>query len=208
MIVIAGPLIAICVIWIIFGHDIPRSELIIKLSASAAATIILYLPFILVWKFFTIPEKLGQIVVGTGKSYATVEPSGANRTRIVRIMLKNNTCTEISRGKLLLLNLTPPNDGYKDFLFEDRLTIGPHKNIYIDIAAFNEGTSEAHIGSWIQLIIPNSSGYIMPATFGHLPVRSHKFRLVFSSLDEILDEVSCQIFVDSDHVLQLEEWSA
>jgi hypothetical protein len=123
------------------------------------------------------------------------------------VKLQNNTSTEISNGKLHLQNLNPPNNGSKDFLLEDRIIIGPHKNTFIGVAAYSEGTSEALAGPWIQLIIPDPGGYFMPATYGHLPIRSHTFHLKFSSLGEIFDEVRCRIFLDSYHVLHLEEWS-
>lgn len=198
-------LVGVCVIWLIWGNDIAKSDLINK--CSAAIIIIIFFPIIFVWKFLTIPEKEVQIVIGTGRPYWTVEPSGLNRTRIVRVMLRNNTCNEISRGTLNILNLNPPNGQYKDFILKDHITIGPHGIIFIDVAAYNEGTSEALIGLWIQLVFPRPSAYL-PLTFNRLPIRSHTFHLKFSSIDEnILDEIYCRIFVDSDHVLHLEEWS-
>jgi hypothetical protein len=146
-----------------------------------------------------------QIILGAEVPFDVVEPSGVNRTRIVRVKLQNNTDTEISNGTLKLLNLDPPNNGYKDFLLKDYITMGPHGRIFIGVAAYNEGTSEALVGQWIQLIIPDSSGYLMPATFGHLPVGiPHTFHLNFSCLNGIYDEVYCRLHVDSDNVLHLE----
>jgi hypothetical protein len=202
MIAFMVAVVGVAAIWLMGAQDIARHELIGKLSASAV--IILFFPFIWGWKFFTIPKKPAQIIIGP---YATTEPSGANLTRTVRVMLKNNTSDTLSNGNLHIRHLEPPNNGYGNFLLEDKITLGPHKSTFIDVAAYNVGTAQALIGSWIQLIIPNSSGYLMAATFGRLPVRSHKFRLAFSSLNEILDEVPCRLFVDSDHFLQLEEWN-
>jgi hypothetical protein len=205
MIAFVVAIVAIAAIWLMGEQDIARHELIIKLSASAA--IISLFPFVWGWKLFTIPKKSFQIILGRVDPYTTIEPSGANLTRTVRAMLKNNTRDGVSNGELRLLNLNPPNDEYKDFLLEDRIIIGPRSSTFIDIAAYNEGTPEAPVGSWIQLIIPNPGGYFMPATFGHLPIRSHTFHLQFSSLDDIFDDICCRIFVDSDHVLHLEGWS-
>jgi hypothetical protein len=147
-----------------------------------------------------------QIIVGTGAPFETVEPSGVNRTRTVRVKLQNNTDTEISNGKLQLLNLDPANNGYKDFLIKDDITIGPNGRTFISVAAYNEGTSEALVGSWIQLVIPDPGAYLLPHTFGHLPVSSaHTFHLKFSSLDGIYDEVYCGLYVDPGHVLRLED---
>jgi hypothetical protein len=145
-----------------------------------------------------------QIILGTGEPFETVEPSGANRSRTVRVKLQNNTGTEISNGTLKILNLDPANNGYKDFLLKDYITIGPHGRIFIGVAAYNEGTSEALVGQWIQLITPNIGGYIMPSTFGHLPIIPHTFHLNFSCLNGIYDEVYCRLRVDSDNVLHLE----
>jgi hypothetical protein len=141
MIAVVAAVGVISAIWLMGGRDIAQSELVLKLSSTAV--IIFLFPLVFVWKLLTIPEKLGQIVLGKGKSYVRVEPSGLNRTRIVRVMLKNNTSAEISNGNLHIRNLDPPNNGYKDFLLEDRITLGPHKNTFIDVAAYNEGTSEA-----------------------------------------------------------------
>jgi len=119
---------------------------------------------------------------------------------------QNNTDTEISNGKLQLLNLDPPNNGYKDFFLKDGIIIGANKYTYVDVAAHNGGTSEALSGSWVQLIIPDSGGFLMPATFGLLPVNSsHTFQLKFSSLDGIFDEIYCRLYVDSAHVIHLED---
>lgn len=205
MIAFMVAIVAIAAIWLMGEQDIARHELIIKLSASAV--IILFFPFVWGWKLFTIPKKPVQIVTGTGSPYETVEPSGVNRTRIVRAKLQNNTNTEISNGKLHLRNLDPPNNGSKDFLLEDRITIGPRGHTIIGIAAYNEGTAEALAGSWIQLIIPSTDGYLMSSTFNHLPIRSHTFHLTFSSFDGVFDEIYCRFFINSNHVLTLEEWS-
>jgi hypothetical protein len=206
MIVIVIAIAGIAVIWLTAGQDIATHELLVR-SASFVALVCFSLPVIYVWKLFTIPAKSFQIILGKGNPYETVEPSGVNRTRIVRAKLQNNINTEISNGKLHLLNLEPPNNGYKDFLLKGHITIGPHNNTVIDIAAYNEGTSETMAGAWIQLIIPNHGGYFMPATFGNLPIRSHTFHLKFSYLGNVLDQIYCRTFVDSDHHLQLEEWS-
>jgi hypothetical protein len=205
MILIVFTVAGIAVIWLMGERDIAKSELLIR-SSEFVALVFLTFPIIYVCKLFTIPAKSFQIILGTGNPYETVEPSGVNRNRIVRVKLQNNTNTEIN-GKLHLLNLDPPNNGFKDFLLKDRITMGRHKNTFIGVAAYSEGTSEALAGPWIQLIIPDTGGYLMPATYGHLPIRSHTFHLKFSSLDEIIDEVHCRIFLDSYRVLHLEEWS-
>jgi hypothetical protein len=146
-----------------------------------------------------------QIILGTGDSFETVESSGANRSRTVRVKIQNNTDTEISNGTLKLLNLDPPNNGYKEFLLKDYITISPNGRIFIDVAAYNEGTSEALVGQWIRLIIPGAAGYFMSTTFGHLLVGiPHTFHLKFSCLNGFYDEVYCRLHVDSDNVLHLE----
>jgi hypothetical protein len=205
MITIVIACVGIVAIWLIFGPDIAQSELWVKLSVLGGIGCVF--SFVYVYKLFTIPAKSFQIILGTGNPYETVELSGVNRNRIVRVKLQNNTNTEISNGELHLRNLDPSNNGLKDFLLEDHITIGRHTNTFIRVAAYSEGTSEALAGPWIQLIIPNSGGYLMPATYGHLPIRSHTFHLKFSFLDDIFDEVHCRIFLDSYHVLHLEEWS-
>jgi len=205
MIAIVSAIAGITLIWLTAGPDIATSELLIRLSSAAA--IILIFPLFYVWKIFTIPAKSVQIVLGTESPYEIVEPSGVNRIRIVQAKIQNNTLTQISNGKLHIRDLDPPNNGHKDFLLEDRITIGPRGHAVIGIAAYNEGTSEALAGSWIQLIIPSTDGYLMSSTFNHLPIRAHTFHLIFSSLDEVFDEIYCRFFINFDHVLKLEEWA-
>ena len=191
-------------VWLSEGWNIAKSQLPIIKSSFVAFIIIFFLMYVL--KCLTIPKKSFQIILGRDEPYTTIAPSGANMTRTVRVMLRNNMNSEIPNGKVHLLNLTPPNGEYECFLLKDNITIGPHKNIFIDVASYNEGTSELTIGSWITLIIPRP-GVFMPRTFGFLPIRSHTFYLKFSSLGGISDEIYCRIFVDLDHVLKIEEWS-
>jgi hypothetical protein len=198
MIAILLAIIVIVLIWFTAGRNIAASELLIRLASTAA--IFLIFPLVYVWKFFTIPAKSAQIVLGTGTPYETIEPHGVTRTCTVRVKLQNNTRTEISNGKLQIRNLDPPTDGYKDFLLKDHITIGPHGNTFIGVAAYSSGIS-------IHLIIPPTGEYLMSSIFNILPIRSHTFYIIFSSLDEVLDEIYCRFFVNFDHILKLEEWS-
>ena len=148
-----------------------------------------------------------RIVLGTGKPYETVEPSGVNRSRTVRVKIQNETDIEISNGTLQLLNLDPPNKDHKDFLIEDGITIGPRGHTFVRIAAYNEGTSQARVGIWIQLLLPPPPGGFFGPFPGHLPVTPHTFYLRFSCLEGgCFDEVYCRIFVDQNHILHLENW--
>jgi hypothetical protein len=128
MILIVFTVAGIAVIWLMGERDIAKSELLIR-SSEFVALVFLTFPIIYVCKLFTIPAKSFQIILGTGNPYETVEPSGVNRNRIVRVKLQNNTNTEIN-GKLHLLNLDPPNNGFKDFLLKDRITMGRQEHIY------------------------------------------------------------------------------
>jgi hypothetical protein len=184
-------------VWLAAGWDVAKSQLPIILASSAAFILIFFLVYFL--KIFTIPKQSVQIVIGNGEPYETRKPYGINSVRIIRVMLKNNTSSEISNGALHIRNLEPPNNGFSDLLLESSVTIGPHTHTFIDVASFG--------GSWIQFIIPHPGGYFMSETFNRLPVKSHKFHLIFSSLDETFDEIYCRLFIDFDHKIQLEEWS-
>jgi len=91
-----------------------------------------------------------------------------------------------------LLGLDPPNRDHKDFLLKNGVTIGPRGHIFVDIAAYNEGTSQAKPGPWIRLLIPIPGGYLFSSLPGNLPITPHTFHLRFSSLEGgTLDEVYC-----------------
>ena len=148
-----------------------------------------------------------KIIFGTGHPFETVAPSGVNRSRTVRVKIQNETDSEISNGMLQLLGLDPPNKDHKDFLIQNGITIGPHKHTFVGIAAYNEGTSEARVGIWIQLLLPPAPGGFFGPFPGNLPVAPHTFYLRFSSLEGgTLDEVYCRITVDQNHILHLEDW--
>ena len=148
-----------------------------------------------------------RIVLGTGAPYETVTPAGVNRRRTIRVKIENNTDAEISNTKLRVLNLDPPYRGNTEWLLRDGITIGPHGHTFVEIAAYDEGTSQAPPGPWIRLIVPMEGGFFAEA-YPNLPVQSHTFHLGFSVLENGLsDEVYCRLFVDSDHVLHLENWA-
>jgi hypothetical protein len=142
-----------------------------------------------------------QVLLGTGAPYETVEQAGLNRSRTVRVKIENNTNSEISNGKLEILNLDPPKNGNKDWLLKDGITIGPHKHTFVGVAAYNEGTSQAPVGTWIRLLVPMPSGFFAEA-MPNLPVVPHTFHLKFSTLEGgLFDEVYCGLFVDQHHIL-------
>ena len=111
------------------------------------------------------PSSRAKIIFGTGHPFETVAQSGVNRSRTVRVKILNETDAEISNGMLQLLGLDPPNRDHKDFLLKNGVTIGPRGHIFVDIAAYNEGTSQAKPGPWIRLLIPIPGGYL----FSSLP---------------------------------------
>jgi hypothetical protein len=153
------------------------------------------------------PSSRAKIIFGTGHPFETVAQSGVNRSRTVRVKILNETDAEISNGMLQLLGLDPPNRDHKDFLLKNGVTIGPRGHIFVDIAAYNEGTSQAKPGPWIRLLIPIPGGYLFSSLPGNLPITPHTFHLRFSSLEGgTLDEVYCRFSVDQNHILHLEDW--
>jgi hypothetical protein len=150
-----------------------------------------------------------RIIIGTGKYYETVEPVGVNLSRTIRVKIENGTNREISNGRVDILNLDPPDKENKNFFLKDGITIGPHGHAFVAIAAYNEGTSEALVGTWIRLLVPVPSGFFFDSLPGNLPVQPHTFCLRFSSSGaESLAEVNCRLWVDQNHLLHLEEWGA
>ena len=149
--------------------------------------------------------KAVQISMGNGGPYETVEPAGVNRARTIRVKIENNTDAEISNGKVQVLDLDPPYRGNKDWLLKEGITIGPHKHAFVEVAAYNEGSSQAQPGASIRLIVPMGGGFFAEA-YPNLSVEPHTFQLKFSTLEGgLFDEIYCRLFVDSNHVLHLED---
>jgi hypothetical protein len=194
LIPVAVVVVGFAFVWLAAGWDTAKSQLPIILSSSGAFILILSLVY--GWKFFTVPEKSVEISIGTANT--------ANGIRTVRAKLQNNTRSAIL-GSLRLLNLAPPNNGHDGLPLKGEIAIAPHSHRFIDVASYPDRASEVS-GSRILLSIPDFDGFVMPSTFGNLPIRSHKFHLTFSSLEGgIFDEISCRLFVDCDHILHLEE---
>jgi hypothetical protein len=147
-----------------------------------------------------------KIVFGTGYDFEIVQPSGVNRARTVSIRIENNTDSEIADGRIDILNLDPPADGHENLLLKGEIRLAPHKHTFIPVAFYNEGTSRAKPGTWIRLAIPIAPVY--GGGPGNLPLQPHTFHLKFSSAEfGMFDEVACRLFVDSGHVLHLEDWA-
>jgi hypothetical protein len=147
-----------------------------------------------------------QIVIGHDAPYETVESAGVNRSSTIRVKIENNTDAEISNGKLQVLDLDPPYRGNKDWLLREGISMGDHKHTFVEVAAYNEGTSTARPGTWIRLIVPMGGGFFAEC-YPHLPVEPHTFHLRFSTLvGGLSEQVYCRLSVDSDRVLHLENW--
>jgi hypothetical protein len=150
---------------------------------------------------------IAKIIFGTGHPFETVVPSGVNRSRTVRVKIENNTNNEISNGTIRIANLDPPQKEHRNFFLKGDLTIGPHRHTFVDVAAYNEGTSQALPGTWIRLLVPIPAGYLFNGLPGNLPVIPHTFQLTFSTLENgVLDEAYCRLSVDQNHILHLENW--
>ncbi|MDR3570608.1 MAG: hypothetical protein P4L81_00185, partial [Candidatus Pacebacteria bacterium] len=151
-------------------------------------------------------SKPAQIVVGTGEPYETVEPAGVNRRRFVRVMLQNNTDTEIANGRLGIVNLDPANGGVSDCELKSDITIGPRGRCFAEVACYDIGSSQAKPGMHIRLVVPMVGGFFAEAyAFANLPLQEHTFHLRFSRFTEVFDEVFCALYLDSSRVLHLED---
>jgi hypothetical protein len=148
-----------------------------------------------------------KIIFGTDHPFETVAVAGKNKNRTVRVKIENVTDAEISNGTVSILNLDPPQNDHGNFFLKDDITIGPRRHMFIDVAYYSEGTSEALPGPWIKLCVPIPAGFLFHTLPGTLPLVPHTFQLRFWSLeDRTLDEVYCRLFVDENHILHLENW--
>jgi hypothetical protein len=147
-----------------------------------------------------------EIVVNGGKLFEALEQSGVNRARTVRAQIENTGESQILNGKLKIIELDPHQNGNAAFLLKSDIAIGPGQQSFVDVAAYSEGTSQAKPGKWIQLLIPPPGPYLFDVPPGALPPLPHIFKLQFSELDRVLDEVYCRVSVDSGHRLHLERW--
>jgi len=145
-----------------------------------------------------------KIFIGVGSPFEIVQPSGVNRTRAVSVKIENNTDDEISDARLEIVSLDPPANGHEKLLLKGEIKLSPRKHLFIPVADYNEGTSQARVGTWIRLAIPIAPAY--GGGPGNLPVKPHTFHLKFSSSEYgLFDEVACLLFVDSNHILHLKD---
>lgn len=152
-----------------------------------------------------IVPRRARIVFGTGHPFETVAPAGKNKNRTVRVKIENVTDAEIANGTVSILNLDPPQNEHKNFFLKGDISLEPRRHVYVDVAYYSEGTSEAPPGPSMRLCVPIPSGFFFDTLPGTLPLNPHTFHLQFSSLeDHTLDEAYCRIFVDQNHVLHLE----
>jgi hypothetical protein len=147
-----------------------------------------------------------KIVIRAGDRFEIVQPSGVNRTRTVSVKIENNTDNEISDGRLDILNLDPPAHGHEKLLLKGEIRLSARKHTFIPVAHYNEGTSQAKVGTWIRLAIPIAP--VFGGGPGNLPVQPHTFLLKFSSPESgLFDEIACRLSVDANHVLHLDDWA-
>ena len=148
-----------------------------------------------------------KIIFGTDHPFETTAVAGKNKNWTVRVKIENAPDAEISNGTVSILNLDPPQNDHRNFFLKGDITIGPRRHTFIDVAYYSEGTSEALPGPWIKLCVPIPAGFHFNTLPGTLPLVSHTLQLRFWSLEDgTLDEVHCRLFVDENHILQLENW--
>jgi hypothetical protein len=146
-----------------------------------------------------------KIIFGTGHPFETVAVAGVNRSRTVRVKIQNETDAEMSNGMLQLVGLDPPNKDHNDFLLQNGIGIGPRAHTFVDVAAYNEGSSQGRPGTWINLIVPPAWAFYGPPP-NLIPVATHTFHLRFSSWDGEHVKAYCRLSVDETHILRLQEW--
>ena len=150
-----------------------------------------------------IPTKDVQIIVGQEGPFETIN---ANRTKIVRVKIQNNTKSEIANGRLGIVNLYPANSGVSECELKSDITIGPNACPFIDIAYYRIRLSGLPDSPYIKFAVPMVGGFFAEAyTFANLTLNEHTFHLRFSRFTEIYDEIFCRLYLDVEHVLRLEE---
>ena len=149
-------------------------------------------------------SKACKIIVGTGDPFETVETAGVNRRSFIRVKILNNSNTEISNGRLGIVNLDPPNAGISECEIKSDITLGPNAARFVEIAYYDMGTSQARPGSHISLAVPRGGGFFADAyAFANLPIIEHTFHLRFSRFTDVYDEVFCALALDSNGSLRL-----
>jgi len=148
--------------------------------------------------------KLIRVIFGSGEPFETVAPSGVNLSRTVRVKIQNNTGNFIANGRFDAVSLDPPYRDNGNFFLRDSIIIPPRASVFLDVAYYTEGTSEYPPGGWISLAVPG--GGMFAEAYVLLPVQRHTLSLRFSTLDGLVAEAFCALFVDSNSVLHLEHW--
>jgi hypothetical protein len=146
-----------------------------------------------------------KLIVGRGAPYESIEPPGSNRRNFVRVCLQNKSSLEVANIELDIVGLHPPNEGTFDFNLKSDITIGPHSERFVDVAYYDIDSSQAPSVRHIGLAVPRVGGYFAEAySFASLPLTAHSFSLRLSRFSEVLDEISCRLFLDNQGLLKLE----
>ena len=122
-----------------------------------------------------------QLLVGTGARFESVEVSGVNLTKTIRVKVQNNTDAVITDCRLEIKNIDPAPRWGAGCLLKDGIDVPAGGHRFAGVAAYNVGTSEANPGSWIQLLSPMGGGFFAES-LTILPVETHKLHLRISSL--------------------------
>ena len=145
-----------------------------------------------------------KIVIGTGSPFEAIETAGLNRRCLVRVQVQNGTSTDISNGKLEIVNLDPPNAGVSNCLLKGDVVIGANAELFFDVAYYDMGSSQGRPAQFISLAVPAAAGYFAEASaYSRLPLAGHTLTLRFSRFSEICDEVFCSLELDGNRVLRL-----
>jgi hypothetical protein len=145
-----------------------------------------------------------QIIVGKDVPYETVEAAGVNRRRTIRVKVENNTSTAVSNGALRAINLDPPYRNQTEFLLKSDIAIPAHGHVFVDVAYYDEGSSQGRRSDFMYLVAP--TGAFFAEAIPALPITTpHTFHLKLSTIESgLFVEIYCRLFVDTDHILHIE----
>ncbi len=147
-----------------------------------------------------IPRGHFEILTGYGPDYENRSSSRLGGiVHVVGIRLNNGTGRLLTGGRVLVSNLSPPdNAGERDFLIRSNLSVS-HDPIAVTLATHNNETCSGIISLQYERV----SGLLSPSGRGML-AGQHNFDLRFVCDQQVTEEIHCRLFLDSNNVMRLQ----
>ncbi|HEV2548221.1 MAG TPA: hypothetical protein VGU20_12855 [Stellaceae bacterium] len=145
------------------------------------------------------------IEFGTGNRFETIQHAAHSATRILRVRIKNNTDKPVSNCAIYADEIAPhPEMLVGAALLVKDQTLFPRGELFVDVAAYNEGSKTRPAGDHMRLLIPPPIGFWNAQEVGKLPKAEHLLWIKVMAAGEFIAAAQCRLWIDETGRLRLE----